>query len=232
MKKVQLLNSFVSFFYPKLCAACKVVLNKNEENICLNCLATLPKTNFHLLPDNPIKKIFWGRIPIESATSFLYFVKQSRVQELLHNLKYRGQKQIGSQLGYLFGNDLKQINFFKTVDFIIPVPLHPRKLKKRGYNQSEYIAYGLSQSLGIKLSTDNLIRDQFSSTQTKKSKYLRWENVKNIFQVIDTKLFENKHILLIDDVITTGSTIEACFLALNKCENIKFSVATIAYSSV
>ncbi len=150
----------------------------------------------------------------------------------MHNLKYRGQKQIGSQLGYLFGNDLKQIDFFKTVDFIIPVPLHPQKFKKRGYNQSEYIAYGLSQSLGIKLSTDNLIRVQFSSTQTKKSKYMRWENVRNIFQVIDTKLFENKHILLIDDVITTGSTIEACFLALNKCENIKFSIATIAYSSV
>ncbi|PCJ26187.1 MAG: amidophosphoribosyltransferase [Flavobacteriales bacterium] len=221
-------NDFFNLIFPKLCCACNNPLLKNENIICTSCVVTLPKTNFHLDKENPVNKVFWGRVQIEMATSFYAFSKKSKVQNLLHHLKYKGVKEVGYVVGKLFGFDLNESDNFKMTDFIVPVPLHKKKLKKRGYNQSEWIANGISESMDIPINIDTLFRKQDSQTQTKKSRYKRWENVGEIFGVANNNL-DNKRVLLIDDVVTTGATIEACAQVLIK-RNCKIFVATIAYA--
>ncbi len=179
--------------------------------------------------ENPVSRVFWGRVNIKAATSFLFFSKQGKVQNLIHQLKYRRQKDVGIELGRIFGKDLQQSPHFTNIDFIIPVPLHPKKLSKRGYNQSLVIAEGLKKSMGIEIFT-GLQRKTHSSTQTKKSRYQRWENVKDIFEIINPEKLENKNILLIDDVLTTGATLEACAAVLSEVPNITISIATLAYA--
>lgn len=223
-----MINDFFNLIFPKICCACNTALLKNEDIICLKCVVGLPKTNFHNDEENPVNKVFWGRVDVEMATSFYVFSKKSKVQNLLHNLKYKGVKEVGSKVGELFGIELKNSTFYNEIDFIIPVPLHKNKLRKRGYNQSEWIAKGLSKSMGIPLDTNSLYRKSDSQTQTKKSRYKRWENVGEIFDV-STKLIKGKKILLVDDVVTTGATIEACAQVLIK-HNCKVLVATIAYA--
>lgn len=223
-----MLNDFLNLIFPKLCCACNQALLKNEKIICTSCVVSLPKTNFHKDLENPVNKIFWGRVPIEMATSFYLFSKEGKVQHLLHQLKYKGIKEVGSVIGKLFGQDLKQSNYFKDLHYIIPVPLHKKKLKKRGYNQSEWIAKGLSEAMEIPINLDTLYRKVDSKTQTKKSRYKRWENVGEIFDVADGKL-DNKSVLLVDDVLTTGATIEACAQVLIQ-HGCKVYVATIAYA--
>ncbi len=219
--------------YPRLCEACKQNVDDEVALICVECRLTLPRTNFHLHKDNPVMKVFWGRIPLEYAFSFLYFVKESRSQKLMHALKYKGLKEIGQITGQWFGEDVnKHKAVADSIDIVLPVPLHPKKLKKRGYNQSEYIARGIAQGMKKDLSVDNLIRLKHTDTQTRKSRFHRWENVSGIFDVKDVSLFESKHLLLVDDVITTGSTIEACFLALKQCKGLKLSVASLAFAHV
>lgn len=226
----RLFSDFTDLFYPSVCAGCYAKLNKDEKDICLLCKNSLPKTNFHLIDENPIKKLFWGKFPIHHASSYLYFTKHSKVQNILHNIKYNGHKELAQTMGMLFGAELKYSLNFKDVDVIIPVPLHSKKLKSRGFNQSEYFGIGLSEAMGIPLSVNNLIRQSNSSTQTKKNRFQRWENVSEIFAVLEPEQFKNKHLLLIDDVITTGATLEACYQALAKSQNIKLSVASIAAS--
>ena len=223
-----MINDFFNIIFPKLCCACNNSLFKNEEIICTSCIFSLPKTNFHLDKENPVIKIFWGRVQIEMATSFYLFSKKSKVQNLLHQLKYKGVKEIGFVVGELIGYDLNESEQFKAVDFIVPVPLHKNKLKKRGYNQSEWIAKGISNTMRVPINTQTLIRNKDSQTQTKKSRYKRWENVGEIFGVSNQEL-QGKTVLLVDDVVTTGATIEACALVLIK-SNCKVLVATIAYA--
>ena len=223
-----MINDFFNLIFPKLCCACNNTLLKNEEIVCLNCVINLPKTNFHQDKENPVNKVFWGRVDVEMATSFYAFSKKSKVQNLLHNLKYRGVKEVGSVIGELFGFELNESDYYKDIDFIIPVPLHKNKLKKRGYNQSEWIAKGLSKSMKIPVNTISLYRKSDSETQTKKTRYNRWENVGDIFGLLDDSL-NGKKILLVDDVVTTGATIEACAQILKK-KNCKVLVATIAYA--
>ncbi len=223
-----MINDFFNLLFPRLCCSCNLTLLKHENIICTNCIVTLPKTNFHLDKENPVNKVFWGRVQIEMAASFYVFSKESRVQNLLHHLKYKGVKDIGSVVGKLYGFDLKESDFFKDLDFIVPVPLHKNKLKKRGYNQSEWIAKGLSESMNIPLRLDVLYRKVDSKTQTKKSRYKRWENVGDIFGVLDGN-FNNKSILLVDDVLTTGATIEACAQVLSE-KGCKIYVVTLAYA--
>ncbi len=221
-------NDFFNLIFPKLCCACNTTLLKNEKVICVNCVLTLPKTNFHLDKENPVNKVFWGRVQVEMATSFYLFSKKSRVQHLLHQLKYKGGKYVGTVVGELLGNDLKKAKYFKGIDFVIPVPLHKNKLKKRGYNQSEWIAKGVAEAMNISINTTTLFRKEDSQTQTRKSRYKRWENVGEIFGIATNEL-EGKKVLLIDDVVTTGATIEACAQVLIK-QNCKVYVATIAYA--
>ena len=224
----QVVHDFIDLFYPSVCAGCHTKLNKEESDICLVCKSTLPKTGFHKIDENPVKKLFWGRIPLHHATSYMYFTKHSKVQNMLHSIKYNGHKELAQVIGSMFGRELKDSEYYRDVDVIIPVPLHPKKQKKRGFNQSEYFGKGLSEAMGVPLSVNNLVRQSNSSTQTKKNRFQRWENVSEIFAINDKDAFHNKHLLLVDDVITTGATLEACYQALAKAGNIRLSMASIA----
>lgn len=226
-----MLKDFFALIYPKICLACGKSLFKNEQSICTYCNYHLPKTNFHLVNANPIEKIFWGRTTIYSAAAFYNFGKGGKVQQMMHQLKYKGQKELGITLGKLYGFDLKKSERFNAVDVIIPVPLHSRKIRKRGYNQSELFAEGLSLSMNIPFNFNILYRALESETQTKKSRFSRWQNVESVFQLRDAMNLKGKHILLVDDVITTGATLEACAQVLQQIPDVKISVATIAYAN-
>jgi ComF family protein len=228
---ISLLDDFLSLIYPRLCYACGNSLYFNESVICNRCLATLPLTNSHLSKDNPVARTFWGRIPIEGAAARYYFRKGGPVQRLLHNLKYNHAPEIGIFIGQIYGKELLQGEAFRSVDLIIPIPLHLEKLKKRGYNQSAMFGQGLSQSMKIPIDEDSLYRTYYTDTQTRKSREERWENVKFVFTLKENADLEGKHILLVDDVITTGSTIEACANKLMEKKGVRISVAAIAFPS-
>lgn len=221
-------EDLLSLVFPEICNACGKPLYKHENVLCNVCKVKLPYTNFHLEEDNPIEKVFWGRIPIEKAGAYLYFHKGNRVQQLMHRFKYKGKKEIGEYMGNLYGAELLKNNYFADANLIIPVPLHPEKHKKRGYNQSEYFAKGLSNSLQVPLNKDVLIRAVTSSTQTKKNRFERWQNVATIFKIENWEIITNKHVILVDDVITTGATVEACAHTLLKASPKKISFLALA----
>lgn len=224
----QYFQGFVGIFYPQICAACGNALYHNEGVICLNCFIDLPRTKFHHIADNEVARIFWGRIQIANATSFMYFTRDSRYRQILHDLKYNGRKKVGIELGRLFGLELRD-TAFRTADLILPVPLHPVKLRKRGYNQSELIAQGISAAINIPVETAYISRITPTATQTKKTRYERWENVRDCFSISNAEQLKNKHVILVDDVITTGATIEACASALaENTENLTISIASLA----
>jgi len=179
--------------------------------------------------DNEVARLFWGRVKLEAATSYYYFYKGSKFQNIIHQFKYKGQKHIAFNLGKLLGADLKNTSF-SEIEIIHPVPLHYRKLKKRGYNQSEYIARGISESLNKPVITDAVYRATDVQSQTIKSRYDRWENIKDVFKIKNVSKLKNKHILLVDDVVTTGSTLETCASEILKLDSTKVSVATLAFA--
>lgn len=228
---MNLFDDFLSLIFPNLCACCGNSLFKHEKIICTLCDFRLPRTNFHLERNNDVSRSFWGRVPIESAASFFYFHKGSRVQQLIHLLKYKERKEVGVFLGEKYGTYLKHSPFFSSVEVIIPVPLHKKKRLKRGYNQSEEFAKGLASKMKIPLNCTSLVRTMATATQTRKSRYRRWENVSDMFVVLSPELVRGKHILLVDDVITTGATLEACAVELLKIEGVRISIASIAYSN-
>lgn len=221
-------DSLFSLFFPRLCVVCGSHLFNNEEVICVECLCDLPKTNYHLYKDNPVAYVFYGRVNIYAATSYFHFVKSSKYSRMMYLFKYQGNKQIGVVLGRYFGKDLVESSLFSDVDLIVPVPLHRKKLRERGYNQSECIAEGMSVTMQVKVVSDNLLRKEYTTTQTRKSRIDRWNNVKGKFYVVDPVVFTNKHILLVDDVVTTGATLEACATELLKIQGVRVSIATLA----
>lgn len=223
-------SGFLQLFFPEICITCGQKLVNQEKFICLNCLLDIPKTGFHQTAENKAEQLFWGRVKFEKAVSWFYYRKGSRYQKLIHFLKYRGVKELGEELGKHFGFELAEVPGFDTIDLILPVPLHPKKEKKRGYNQSEWIAKGVAFALQKPVDTTSLIRAVFTATQTRKSKFERWENVKGIFKVVDPLPLKNKYILLVDDVLTTGSTLEACADALSAAEGVKISFATLGFA--
>jgi ComF family protein len=225
---VSIFQDFISLIYPRICYACGKSLYKYEKCLCTYCNYHLPKTNFHLDQDNSVSKLFWGKVNIFSAAAFYYYNKGTKVQHLIHQLKYKGHKEIGVYIGNIYGKELKKSVLFETVDVVIPVPLHPKKKMKRGFNQSEVFAAGLAEGMNILMDVKTLQRIYASETQTRKSRFARWENVKEIFSLKEPETLENKHILLVDDVITTGSTIEACAQILSAIPGIKISIAAIA----
>jgi ComF family protein len=188
----------------------------------------MPRTNYHLDENNPVAQLFWGRCKIEKAAAFSFYNKGSRIRNLIHNLKYKGIKEIGYELGRIYGTVLHNSGFTEGIDLIIPVPLHPSKKRQRGFNQSDIISSGLSESTGLTVDAKILERKIVTETQTRRSRYERWENVEGIFNVTDTNMITGKHILLVDDVITTGSTLESCVNELLKTEGVKVSVAALA----
>jgi ComF family protein len=223
------LRDFVSLFFPRYCLACLGALVKGEEIICTFCISELPKTNYHLLPTNPIEVRLARRLPFHHAWAFLKFRKEGIVQQLLHQLKYNNHPEVGVSLGRIFGYELREAGFAGEFDMIVPVPLHESRKRKRGYNQSAKFAEGLSHSLGVPWNETIAIRKVKTLTQTRKSKIERWENVKDVFSASST-LIRAKRILLVDDIITTGATVEACGknLVENGCRAL--SVACIAES--
>ena len=222
------LKSFTELFFPRLCVVCGDKLIEQEQWICLHCLHHIPRTNFHLDRENRVAQLFYGRVQIEYATSFFYFSKGSQYQSLLHHLKYKGMKELGAEIGKHFGIDLMQSEDFSTIDVICPVPLHPSKEKKRGYNQSWWIASGIARQMQKELSADNLKRVTATETQTRKSRFERWQNVEGIFELSHPEVFSGKHILLVDDVVTTGSTLEACAQTILSKTDARVSIATLA----
>jgi len=226
------LSNIADMFFPNLCVTCGNRLVMQEKYLCIDCWLDLPVTNFHFNPENKVAQLFWGRVKIENATAFFVFNKGSNYQHLIHFIKYKGLKELGFETGRRFGMALSTSPQFNAVDIILPVPLHPKKQKKRGYNQSEWIANGISESLNKPVSNDNLRRNLHTSTQTRKNRYERWENVDNIFEVTLPDEFAGKHILIIDDVVTTGSTLESCALQLLQLEGVKVSIATLAFADI
>lgn len=216
-----------SLFYPRICVTCGEELLDEEEAICITCMHNLPRTGNHLVPGNSLESLMSARIPFERIASYCAYSKGGMLQPLIYKLKYYGRKDIGVLLGRLFGTDLLESDFLESVDLIVPVPLHPDKEKSRGYNQAEMISNGLSQVTFIPVSTGNLIRVISNPTQTRRSKTERWDNVEGIFSVSDPALFNGKHLLLVDDIITTGSTIEACGVALKACSSIHISIVAL-----
>src|SRR6185312_16232503 len=200
--KAGYLADFVSLLFPQLCAACGESLVANEQLLCTDCLYNLPYTNFHLHADNIVARQFWGKIPVESAYALYYFNKGGKIQNLMHQFKYKGVRQIGNLLGNIAGEQLAKNDIFNTVDVIIPVPLHKKRLRQRGYNQSACFAEGLSEKLNAPVENNNLVRINATETQTHKSRFARFENMKEVFAVSQPQRLSNKHILLVDDVIT------------------------------
>lgn len=219
---------FLDLIYPRTCAACGNTLYQHEEVICSFCLLHLPKTFFHKDAHNPLLSLFWGKMPVEMVSSFYFYNKGNKVQNLIHQLKYKKRPEIGVYIGKRYGNYLKKSPYFSGIDVIVPVPLHQSKKKIRGYNQAEMIVQGLSSSMGIPYDTTSFIRSEATATQTRKSKQERWENVKNKFKVEAPDQIKSKHILLVDDVITTGSTMEACAQVLLAEEGVRISMVSIA----
>jgi ComF family protein len=222
--------NLLELLFPTLCITCGNRLVTQEKFLCIDCWHDLPVTNFHFDAENKVARLFWGRVKLENATAFFAYNKGSNYQHLIHFIKYKGLKELGFETGRRFGIALSASPDFNSVDFVVPVPLHPKKQKQRGYNQSEWIARGISESLKKPVSLFNLKRNLHTSTQTRKNRYERWENVENIFELTRPEEFKGKHILLIDDVVTTGSTLESCAFQLLQVENVKVSIATLAFA--
>jgi len=196
----------------------------------MKCIAEMPETNFHLHANNPVEKIFWGRLPIISATAQYYFVKESLMQRLMHQLKYKGNKELGKQLGRLMGYELQKTNRFNKPDYLIPLPLFASKEKRRGYNQATVLCEGIAEVMNIEIARDVIVRTQHTETQTKKGRIERWQNMEGKFEMMKPGKIQNKNILLVDDVITTGATLEACGHELLKASP-KLSIVSLCYAS-
>ena len=222
------LYSILNLFYPRVCAACGEPLLKDEDTVCLKCRYTLPRTGYEHHPDNPVAQSFYGRVRLHAATSCFFFAKSGKVQHLIHQLKYKGNKYAGMFLGEQIGESIKDEPLFQGIDYIIPVPLHPKRERQRGYNQSLVIAFGIHEATGIPIGDKYLVRGVYTETQTHKSAEERFKNVKDIFEVRFAKELEGKHILLVDDVLTTGATLESCAHQLENVPGIVISVATAA----
>lgn len=225
-------DDFISLLFPRLCYACGDHLLRNEKLICTECYVVIPRTNYHTDDKNPVAQLFWGRCLLEKAAAFSFYNKGSRIRNLIHNLKYKGIKEIGFELGKIYGLSLKSSGFTQDIDLIIPVPLHPSKKRIRGFNQSDLISEGIAKVTAVPVNTDSLIRTTGSATQTRRSRYERWTNVEGIFHVTDPEILTGMHILLVDDVITTGSTIESCANELLKIDGVKVSAVALGFAVV
>lgn len=222
------LEDFISLFYPSYCRACLNTLVKGEDLICSECLLEMPKSYYHLYEVNPFYQKFRGRLPVRRVMTLYKFVKESRVQQVLHALKYKQQPELGELLGRVYGQDLLEAEYGHAFDLIIPVPLHESRRRIRGYNQSEEFGKGLSQKLEVPCSDKFMVRSEKTQTQTHKSRVSRWENVSRVFQVVAPEEVAGRRILLVDDVVTTGATLEACGQALLAAGCRELSLACIA----
>jgi ComF family protein len=221
-------KKLLNLFFPQSCYACSHLLVDNERHICTSCRHDLPVTNFHFENDDTVEKVFFGRVKLEQATALFRFQKKGLVQHLLHNLKYRGHEVIGSVLGEWLGNELASLEAWQSVDTVIPVPLDRRKLKRRGYNQVAGFGMTIAHALEAEYLDSVLLKTTSTPTQVFRKRIARWNDPDEVFTIAGTDTISGRHLLLVDDIITTGATIEACVNLLQRAENVKISVATIA----
>jgi ComF family protein len=223
-------DSFLHLLFPHLCTGCGSDILNEESVLCMRCIDALPETNFELHPHNPVEKIFFGRMPLVGATAQFYFTKESLMQLLMHQFKYKRNKELGLQLGRIMGEQIKKSGRFEA-DALIPLPLFPAKEKRRGYNQATLLCEGMAETMNIPVFDKVISRSQPTETQTKKGRIERWKNMEGKFILSDPDSIRNKHLLLVDDVITTGATFEACGNELLKAENVTLSLASLCVAS-
>ena len=224
-------NSISHLLFPHNCLGCATDVLNNDDLICARCATELPETNYFKATNNPIEKTFCGRVKIENAAAGFYFTKQSLMQHLLQQLKYKGNKEVGIYLGKLIGYELQKSIRFDDIEVLIPLPLNAKKEFKRGYNQSMLICQGIASIWQKPVLKDAVIRTVFTETQTNKTRINRWENMDGVFAIANEKALEGKHILLVDDVVTSGATFEACGSEILKISNTKLSIAAVACAS-
>jgi len=224
------LRDFSHLFFPHNCLGCGTDVLDNDAVLCLQCFSNLPVTGFMQQPNNPVEKIFYGRISVQSAGSAFYFTKESVIQNLMVELKYRGNKHAGNYIGRLLGMQLAETTRFDTVDVIVPLPLNAKKEKKRGYNQAQVIAEGIQAEWNKPILNNSVARKLFTNTQTQKGRIERWQNMQDVFEVKDSEALEGRHILLVDDVVTTGASLEACAAPILQVPGTILSIATVAYT--
>lgn len=222
------ISDLIDLIFPRHCCVCGETLSRQERDICLNCLYHLPK--IEPVHKKEIEQTFWGKVEVERATSFIYYRKGSPYNALMHRLKYKDAPEVGTRLAEMAAKELLDSGFFEEITRIVPLPLSKKKQRKRGYNQSEYIAMGLSNITGIPIDTTLIKRDIANETQTHKNRDERWENVKDIFSINEHGDMENEHVLLVDDILTTGATLCSCAKTLRECCNCKISILTLAYT--
>ena len=230
VKLKEIKDSFLHLLFPHVCTGCGNDILNEETVLCMRCIDAMPETNFDIHPNNPVEKLFWGRLPLISATAQFYFTKESLMQHLMHQFKYKSNKELGLQLGKMMGEQLKQSGRF-AVDALIPLPLFPAKEKRRGYNQATLLCEGMAESMGVPVLNNVIIRPQHTETQTKKGRIERWKNMEGKFILSAPDAIRNKHLLLVDDVVTTGATFEACGNELLKAENVQLSLASLCVAS-
>ena len=226
MKLLSLARDLLHLLYPLVCAGCGSMLTGGESFLCMSCLSRLPRTRYHAWPDNPVASLFWGRVQLDYATGWCLFQKESLYRHLIHSLKYANNPDLGVALGRAFALDLAG-SPFQDCHCLVPVPLHERKLQARGYNQSERIATGMGLVLQMPVADGLLVRSAGTQTQTRRHRFERWENVEKSFALVRTSDFEQKHLLLVDDVVTTGATLEACARLLLTIPGVRVSVAVL-----
>lgn len=225
----QLISEFIDLFYPRLCLICQRALMSGEQHLCLHCLQQMPRTNYHLKTDNPIEQLFWGKVEIESAYSCFFLLPEGNFRHFIHTIKYEGETDAARYMGARYAIEIQAAGKLSDIDYIIPVPLHPKRLRQRGYNQSEKIADGIAEILQKPVRTDILYRKHATETQTNKSVYERWENMQGIFDTQNVNLSLYPHFLLVDDVITTGATLIACAQQLQqRYKTARISIITLA----
>lgn len=223
-------ESIIHLLFPHVCTGCgNDILNK-ESTLCLRCLDAMPETNFELHADNPVEKMYWGRLPLTSGTAQFYFTKESLMQHLMHQFKYKNNRDLGIQLGRIMGDQIQKSGRLK-VDALIPLPLFPVKEKRRGYNQATLLCIGMAEAMNVPVINTAIIRPQHTETQTKKGRIERWKNMEGKFVLNNADCIKDKHLLLVDDIVTTGATLEACGNELLKADNVKLSVATLCIAS-
>lgn len=223
-----MLSSVLNLFFPNTCHACNAILTDNELDICVSCRHELPLTNYHFDRPETLKKIFYERVQLEAATALFYFHKRGRVQQLLHQLKYKGKEDIGRVFGNWLGAELLESPYFESIDVVIPVPIHLKKLKQRGYNQVALFAQHIAKVLNVSYQEDILLKSTNTKTQVFQSREARFQSVAHSFYTQNLDTIANTHILLVDDIITTGATIEACAAVLNPEKKVRLSIASIA----
>lgn len=222
-------DSFLHLLFPHMCSGCGNDIINKESVLCMRCIEAMPETNFEIHTNNPVEKKFWGRLTFTQATAQYYFTRESMMQKLMHQFKYKGNRELGTQLGKMMGERLINSKRF-NIDALIPLPLFPAKEKKRGYNQATVLCEGMAESLQVPVLKDVIIRSQHTDTQTQKGRIERWKNMEGKFELVKSDIINNKHIMLVDDVITTGATLEACGTELLKGENVKLSIGALCYA--